>query len=82
MSNRASSRPPSSCVGGASPTQFDPGAYRPYVAGTPNNLGILYSDTGRNAEAEKAFTEALATYRELAACDPGAADRPRWADPE
>ena len=32
----------------------------------------LYGVTGRNAEAEKASTEALAIQRELAARDPGA----------
>ena len=31
----------------------DPGAYRPYVAGTLNNLGNLYSDTGRLADADE-----------------------------
>src|SRR3954463_4916469 len=31
----------------------DPGAYRPSVAATLNNLGNLHSDTGRLAEAEK-----------------------------
>jgi tetratricopeptide (TPR) repeat protein len=37
----------------------DPGAYRPYVAQTFNDLGILYRDTGRLAEADKALSEAL-----------------------
>jgi hypothetical protein len=37
-----------------------------------NNLGILYSDTGRLAEADKAFSEALTIRRDLAARDPGA----------
>ncbi len=50
----------------------DPGAYRPDVAATLNNLGILYSDTGRLADAEKAYTEALTINRELAGRDPGA----------
>jgi hypothetical protein len=38
---------------------------------TLNNLGVLHSDTGRNADAEK-DTEALAIRRELAARDPRA----------
>ena len=50
----------------------DPGAYRPDVAVTLNNLGALYWSTGRLAEAEKAYSEALTIYRELAARDPGA----------
>jgi tetratricopeptide (TPR) repeat protein len=37
----------------------DPRAYRPNVATMLNNLGVLYRDTGRLAEAEKAFSEAL-----------------------
>ena len=37
---------------------------------TLNNLGNLYRGTGRNAEAEKAYTEALAIRRELAARAP------------
>jgi tetratricopeptide (TPR) repeat protein len=52
--------------------QRDPGAYRPNVAQTLNNLGALYSDTGRLADAEKAYTEALAIKRDLAQRDPGA----------
>ena len=52
--------------------QRDPGAYRPEVALTLNNLGIVYRDTGRMADAEKAYTEALAILRGLAQRDPGA----------
>jgi tetratricopeptide (TPR) repeat protein len=48
----------------------DPGAYRPNVATTLNNLGILYSDTGRLPEAEKAYTEALTIYRDLVPTNP------------
>src|SRR3954454_5547168 len=50
----------------------DPGAYRPDVAGTLNNLGILYRATGRLAEAEKPYSEASTIRRDLAARDPGA----------
>ena len=39
---------------------------------TLNNLGNLYSDTGRLADADKAFSEALTIFRDLAAHDPGA----------
>ena len=50
----------------------DGGAYRPYVAGTLNNLAVLYRATGRLAEAEKAYDEALTIRRDLATRDPGA----------
>jgi SNF2 family DNA or RNA helicase/tetratricopeptide (TPR) repeat protein len=53
-------------------TAHDPGAYRPDVAATLNNLGVLYSDTGRLPDADKAYSEALTIYRDLAAHDPGA----------
>ena len=43
----------------------DPGAYRPDVAQTLYNLGLLYSVTGRVTDAEKAFSEALTIYRDL-----------------
>ena len=43
----------------------DPGAYRPAVATTLNNLGNLYSVTGRLADADKAYSEALTIYRDL-----------------
>ena len=43
----------------------DPGAYRPDVATTLNNLGNLYSDTGRLADADKAYSEALTIRRDL-----------------
>jgi hypothetical protein len=46
--------------------QRDPGAYQPSVAMTLNNIGLLYSNTGRLADAEKACTEALAIYQGLA----------------
>jgi hypothetical protein len=41
---------------------------------TLNNLGVLHSDTGRNADAEKDYTEALAIYRELAVNNPNVYD--------
>jgi tetratricopeptide (TPR) repeat protein len=51
----------------------DPGAYRPDVARTLNNLGIVYRNTGHLAEADKTYSNALTIYRELAAAhDPGA----------
>lgn len=50
----------------------DPAAYLPYVAMVLNNLGILYSDTQRLAEAEKAYQEAVQAYRELAQQNPAA----------
>ena len=50
--------------------QRDPSAYRPDVAETLNNLAILYRDTGRLADAQTAFTEALAIYRDLARDNP------------
>ena len=37
---------------------------------TLNNLGNLYSDTGRLANADKAYSEALTIYRELASSNP------------
>jgi tetratricopeptide (TPR) repeat protein len=41
-------------------------AFLPDVAKTLNELGSLYSDTQRLKEAETAYKESLATYRELA----------------
>jgi tetratricopeptide (TPR) repeat protein len=54
----------------------DPG-YRPDLARTLSNLGGLYSDTGRQDEAEKAFDEALTILRSLAEHDRGPTS-PRW----
>lgn len=48
----------------------DPGTYRPAIASTLNNLGLLYSKAGRNAEAESAYREALDIRRELAKANP------------
>jgi tetratricopeptide (TPR) repeat protein len=44
----------------------DAGTYRPAVAATLNGLGVLYSNTGRPAEADKANGQALTIYRDLA----------------
>ena len=57
----------------------NPAAYRPNVATTLNNLGILYSVTGRLAEADKAYSEALTIRRDLATQNP-AAYRPNVAN--
>ena len=43
-----------------------------YVAETLNNLAILYSDTQRHVEAEKAYQEALELRRKLARANPAA----------
>ena len=42
------------------------------IAKTLNNLGVLYHSTQRLREAEKAYLEALWTYRKLAADNPAA----------
>ena len=44
----------------------DSAAYLPGIAMTLNNLGALYSDTQRLKEAEGAYTEVLAAFRQLA----------------
>jgi len=48
----------------------DPATYRPSLAMTLNNLGLLYHDTGRPAEAGQASAEAQAIWRQLAAENP------------
>lgn len=50
--------------------EADAAAYRPDVAATLSNLGILYGEMGRLADARKATAEALAITRALAAEDP------------
>ena len=45
-------------------------AYRPNLASTLTNLGALYGNTGRLADAEKAYSEALTIYRDLASSNP------------
>ena len=49
----------------------NPGAYRPDLAATLTQAGILYSDTGRLTEARKTLAEALTITRALAVDDPG-----------
>ena len=49
-----------------------PVAYRPVVATMLNNLGRFSRVTGRLADAETSYTEALAFRRDLAQRDPGA----------
>ena len=44
----------------------NPAAYQADVAGTLNNLAILYGDTQRLKEAEAAYLEALDIHRQLA----------------
>jgi hypothetical protein len=48
------------------------GAYRPDLAQTLNNLGVLYEETHRFAEAEAADKGAAGIRRELAAQNPAA----------
>ena len=50
----------------------NPQAYLQDVAGTLNNLGILYRATQRLEESRDAYTEALQAYRELAKANPQA----------
>ena len=47
-------------------------AYLPDVAGTLNNLAILYGHTQRLEQAEQAYQEALGIFRELARRNPPA----------
>ncbi len=53
-------------------TAQNPTAYRPDVAGTLGNLGVIYSDIHRFSDAESALKEALAIRRDLAAQNPAA----------
>jgi tetratricopeptide (TPR) repeat protein len=48
----------------------NPATYWPELAATLNNLGKLYRDMRRFAEAEAAYKEAVAIQRELAAQKP------------
>ena len=50
----------------------NPAAYEPYLAGTCNNLGILFWQTNRMEEAEARYGEALEIYRRLAKANPAA----------
>jgi tetratricopeptide (TPR) repeat protein len=48
----------------------NPPVYRPYMATTLNNLGIVYRDENRMDEARKAYGEALEIRRDLARQNP------------
>ncbi|MDP2834732.1 MAG: tetratricopeptide repeat protein [Pseudomonadota bacterium] len=48
----------------------NPETYRPYVATTLNNLGVLHRNQNRMEAARKAYDEALSIYREFAARSP------------
>ena len=50
----------------------NPKAYEPDVAGTLNNLALLYSDTQRFTEAEDMYKQALEIYQRLAKDNPKA----------
>jgi tetratricopeptide (TPR) repeat protein len=50
--------------------EANPETYRPAVATTLNNLGVLHWDQNRYAEARAAYEEALAIQRELAKSNP------------
>ena len=50
----------------------NPGAYRPDLAMTLTNLGVVYRDTQRFGDAESAYKEALDIQRSLAAQNPAA----------
>ena len=52
--------------------QANPAVYRPDVATTLDNLGVLHAKEHRFAEARQAFEEALAIRRELAQANPAA----------
>ena len=58
-----------------------PVAYLPDLAGTLNDLGVLYSKTQRSAEAEQAYVEARDTFRKLAEANPGPSTCPTWPEP-
>ncbi len=47
-----------------------PDRYRPNLAGSLTNLGILFSELSRSAEALPVVEEAVEIYRELAAAHP------------
>ena len=50
----------------------NPEAYKPDVAMTLNNLGILFSDTNKLKQAQDYYEEALEIYRDLAKQNPEA----------
>ena len=49
---------------------ISPYAYEPDLAGTQNNLGVLYKDTQRYKESEKLCLSAMEIRRRLAAANP------------
>ena len=49
---------------------ISPYAYEPDLAGTQNNLGVLYNNTQRYKESEKMYLSALEVYQRLTAVNP------------
>ena len=49
---------------------ISPYAYEPDLAGTQNNLGVLYNNTQRYKESEKMYLSALKIYQRLTAANP------------
>ena len=49
---------------------ISPQAYEPDLAGTQNNLGVLYNNTQRYKESEKMYLSALKIYQRLTAANP------------
>ena len=49
---------------------ISPQAYEPGLAGTQNNLGVLYNNTQRYKESEKMYLSALKIYQRLTAANP------------
>ena len=49
---------------------ISPYAYEPGLAGTQNNLGVLYNNTQRYKEIEKMYLSALKIYQRLTAANP------------
>ena len=49
---------------------ISPYAYEPGLAGTQNNLGVLYNNTQRYRESEKMYLSALKIYQRLTAANP------------
>mgnify|MGYP000244196033 FL=1 len=49
---------------------ISPYAYEPGLAGTQNNLGVLYNNTQRYKESEKMYLSALKIYQRLTAANP------------
>ena len=49
---------------------ISPYAFEPGLAGTQNNLGVLYNNTQRYKESEKMYLSALKIYQRLTAANP------------